>query len=226
MPEAVDAAVARALDKTPADRFASAGEFAHALVTKPLAANVSAATVVVPGARSGRRWMVGVGAVVLVAAAVGAGVLAARRPSHRGPAFVLRDRTQLTSSGSVYASAVSADGKQLAYITHSCGAAGCSYAVDLQDVGGGNATHRVLDGATAAYGLEWSPDRRNLLFVGTWKGRWGFYLVSALGGPPRYLSSGAAMFWAGGDSLLVGPPVVGRGLRLPGESDLDRRHRA
>ena len=81
--------------------------------------------------------------------------------------------------------------------------------MDLQDVGGGNATHRVLDGATAAYGLEWSPDRRNLIFVGTWKGRWGFYLVSALGGPPRYLSSGAAMFWAGGDSLLVGPPVVG-----------------
>ena len=53
---------------------------------------------------------------------------------------------------------------------------------------GGNATHRVLEGATAAYGLEWSPDRRNLIFVGTWKGRWGFYLVSALGGPPRYLS--------------------------------------
>ena len=162
-----------------------------------------------PGpARAGAGWSVSEPRCC-VAAAVGAGVLAARRPSHRGPAFVLRDRTQLTSSGSVYASAVSADGKQLAYITHSCGAAGCSYAVDLQDVGGGNATHRVLDGATAAYGLEWSPDRRNLLFVGTWKGRWGFYLVSALGGPPRYPSSGAAMFWAGGDSLLVGPPVVG-----------------
>ena len=31
VPEAVDAAVAKALDKTPADRFASAGEFARAL---------------------------------------------------------------------------------------------------------------------------------------------------------------------------------------------------
>ena len=71
------------------------------------------------------------------------------------------------------------------------------------------ATHRILDGATAAYGLEWSPDRRNLIFAGTFGGRWGIYLVSALGGPPRYLSSGAAMFWAGGDSLLVGPPVSG-----------------
>jgi eukaryotic-like serine/threonine-protein kinase len=204
VPEAIDAAVARALDKTPADRFASAGEFARALDTKP----APAPTVVVPAARSNRRWVIGVGAAVVLVAAVAAGVLAMGRLGHRGPAFVLRDRTQLTSSGSVYASAVSADGKQLAYITHNCGPKGCSYSLDLQDVGG-NATHRVLDGATAAYGLEWSPDRRNLIFVGTWKGRWGFYLVSALGGPPRYLSSGAAMFWAGGDSLLVGPPLTG-----------------
>ena len=77
--------------------------------------------------------------------------------------------------------------------------------MDLQDVGG-TATHRVLDGATAGYGLEWSPDRRNLIFVGTINRRWGFYLLSALGGPPKYLSPSAAMFWAGGDSLLIGPP--------------------
>ena len=204
MPEAVDAAVARALDKTPADRFASAGEFARALDAKP----APAATVVVPAARSKRPWLLGAAAVVVLAAAVTGGLVAMRRLGHRGPAFVLRDRTQLTSSGAVFASAVSADGKQLAYITHNCGTAGCTYSVDLQDVGG-SATHRVLEGATAAYGLEWSPDRRNLIFVGTWKGRWGFYLVSALGGPPRYLSSGAAMFWAGGDSLLIGPQVTG-----------------
>jgi hypothetical protein len=103
---------------------------------------------------------------------------------------------------------MSGDGKQLAFVTHNCKSDGCSYAVDLQDVGG-TATHRVLEGATAAYGLEWSPDRRNLLLVGTVNRRWGFYLVSALGGPPRYLSPSAAMFWAGGDSLLVGPSSAG-----------------
>ena len=208
VPEAVDAAVARALDKTPADRFPSAGEFAHALEAK--AATPAAATVVTAAPRSRRGWMLGAGAAVLVAAAaLGAWLLAGRKPAHQAQAYVLRDRTQLTSSGNVFASAVSPDGKQLAYITHNCAPAGCRYAVDLQDVGGGSATHRVLDGATAAYGLEWSPDRRNLIFVGTLRGRWGFYLVSALGGPPRYLSSGAAMFWAGGDSLLVGPPLSG-----------------
>jgi Tol biopolymer transport system component len=207
VPDAVDAAVARALDKTPADRFPSAGEFAQALVAK--AATPAAATVVTAAPRSRRGWMIGVASVVLVVMALSAWLLAGRKPAHQAQAYVLRDRTQLTSSGNVFASAVSPDGKQLAYITHNCAPAGCRYAVDLQDVGGGSATHRVLDGATAAYGLEWSPDRRNLIFVGTLRGRWGFYLVSALGGPPRYLSSGAAMFWAGGDSLLVGPPLSG-----------------
>ena len=202
VPENIDAAVARALDKTPADRFASAGEFSRALEVKPAAA-VAAAS----GSRRG--LAIGIAAAaVLFAAGLGA-LVATGRLSHRGPAFALRDRTQLTFSGSVYASAISADGKQLAYITHNCGDRGCSYSVDVQDVGG-TATHRILEGASAAYGLEWSPDRRNLIFLGTWKGRWGYYLVSGLGGPPRYLSSGAAMFWAGGDSLLVGPPVTGQ----------------
>jgi hypothetical protein len=203
VPETVDAAVAKALDKTPADRFASAGEFVRALDAKPVAA-----TVALPAARSRRRLVTGIGLALGLLAAVLGAVVATGRFRPRGPAFALRDRTQLTSSGSVFASAVSADGKQLAYITHDCGPKGCSYSLDLQDVGG-NATHRVLAGASAAYGLEWSPDRRNLIFVGTWRGRWGFYLVSALGGPPRYLSSGAAMFWAGGDSLLIAPPISG-----------------
>ncbi len=99
-------------------------------------------------------------------AAVAAGVLARGHGARREPGFALRDRSQLTFSGSVFVSAVSADGKQLAFVTHNCSTNGCSYAVEIQDVGG-TATHRVIDGATAAYGLEWSPDRRNLIFVGT-----------------------------------------------------------
>jgi hypothetical protein len=207
VPEEIDAAVARALDKTPADRFPSAGEFARALDLKP-AITAAAGAVAAPAGGSRRALLAGIGAAVVLVGGLAGALLATGRLGQRGPSFALRDRTQLTFTGSVYASAISADGKQLAYITHNCGDNGCSYAVDLQDVGG-TATHRILDGASAAYGLEWSPDRRNLIFVGTWKGRWGYYLVSGLGGSPRYLSSGAAMFWAGGDSLLVGPPVTG-----------------
>jgi Protein kinase domain len=202
VPEPIEAAVARALDKTPADRFPSAGEFARALDVRPVAAPVA-----VPASRR-LGWPAAVVLLVVVLLG-GLGFLAGtgRLGGHREAALALRDRTQLTFSGAVFASAITPDGKQLAYITRQCAGAGCTYAVEVQDVGG-TATHRILDGATAAYGLEWSPDRRNLIFYGTYRGRWGVYLLSALGGSPRYLTSGGAMFWAGGDSLIVAPPVA------------------
>ena len=207
VPDNIDAAVAKALDKTPADRFATAGDFARALELKPITGTVpiTAATSAAPaGVKSKRGLLLGVGAAAILAVVAGAFAMKGKAAPPRETAFALRDRTQLTTSGNVFVSAISADGKQLAYITHNCAADGCSFAVDIQDVGG-TATHRILDKVSAGYGLEWSPDRRNLIFNGTWQGRYGYYLISALGGTPRYLSPGAAMFWAGGDSLLVGP---------------------
>ena len=58
--------------------------------------------------------------------------------------------------------------------------------------------------------IVWSPDRRNLLLGGTVGGRSGLYLVSALGGTPRLLPTGAAGFFAEGDSLSLAGPA-GRG---------------
>ncbi|HXH28710.1 MAG TPA: hypothetical protein VNL37_06670, partial [Candidatus Polarisedimenticolia bacterium] len=137
---------------------------------------------------------------------VGALVLG-RHLGQRGPAFVLRERTQLTTSGNVQLSAISPDGKQLAYFVKSCTEAACTYPLLVQDVGG-TTTRTILGGATSAYGIDWSPDRRNLIVTTTIDGRFGTYLVSALGGTPRYLTSTGAAFWDGGDSLIVGPPRV------------------
>jgi len=114
----------------------------------------------------------------------------------------LRDRTQLTFSGKITAPTLSADGKQLAYFTKECSGADCRYGVDVQDVGS-TTTRRVLESATAAYSLEWSPDRRNLLMSGTVGGRYGTFLLSVLGAPPRFMTPAAATFFAGGDSLLL-----------------------
>jgi len=211
VPEAIDAAVAKALDKTPADRFTSAGEFARALDTRTASsAALDAVTMPVPSAAvpARRRGLIVGGLAAVAAVAVALGMLATRKKDAepRVTPLALRDRTQITFTGNVFASAISADGKQLAFITHNCSEKGCSYAVDVQDVGG-TATHRIMDGASAGYGLEWSPDRRNLLFAGTLDRRWGVYLLSALGGTPRFLTSAAAMFYAGGDSLLIAPQV-------------------
>jgi Tol biopolymer transport system component len=135
-------------------------------------------------------------------------VFATGKFGKHGANFALRDRTQLTFSGNVLGSAISRDGKQLAFVTQNCSGSACTYSVDIEDVGG-TSTHRILDKATALNTMEWSPDRRGLIFTGTINGRYGAYMISALGAPPVFLTPGTATFWAGGDSLLITPPSAG-----------------
>ncbi len=204
VPASVDAAVAKALSKVPADRFATVADFMRALDAASGTAPDAAAGVGVAAPARSRRTMIAaaIGGIAILSA--GAALLASGRFSRKDTSAALRDRTQLTFTGTTSAPTVSADGKQLAYFTKECSGADCRFAIDVQDVGS-TTTRRVLEGATAAYGLEWSPDRRNLLMNGTVGGRYGSFVVSALGGPPRLLTSGAATFYAGGDSLLLGP---------------------
>jgi len=198
VPPEIDAAVAKALAKTPADRFTSAGDFSRALVVHHSTQQLAAA---VPAPRRSRRPLaMALGAVVVASAALGA---YAMRAKPAGPAS-LGAKTQLTSTGGVLFPAISPDGKQLAFLSRHCTGADCTYSTVVQDVGG-TTTRSILDSATAGYNLEWSPDRRNLMFSGTVRGRSGTYLLSALGGAPRWLTSGVATFYAGGDSLLLGP---------------------
>ncbi|MDQ2767445.1 MAG: serine/threonine-protein kinase, partial [Gemmatimonadota bacterium] len=202
VPVAIDEAVAKALAKTPADRFASAGEFSRALDVK---AATEAGPSARPASKPSRRLAIVVGALVLAAiAAGGAYMMRGRTAAPRGAAASLGQRTQLTTAGIVLVPAISPDGKQLAYVTRKCATGQCGYSIVVQDIGG-STTRSILEGATAAYYLEWSPDRRNLIFNGTFNGRIGTFLLSALGGTPRLLTSGVATFFAGGDSLLIGP---------------------
>jgi hypothetical protein len=205
VPDAVDAAVARALSKTPADRFASAEEFVRALeagVTTGGAEATTGAAVAAP-VRSRRTAMYAGAAVLVLAVAGGAWAMRGRFVHHNIRAS-LGHKTQLTVTGEIYSPAISPDGKQLAYVGRHCDAGACTYSVVLQDVGG-TTTRSILEGATSEGGLEWSPDRRNLLFQGTIAGQWGSHLLSALGGPPLYLGGRPVTFYAGGDSLLIGP---------------------
>ena len=194
----LDAAVARALSKTPADRFATAGEFVRAAqatgTTGPIAS-------VSPLTR--RRLLIGGFATAALAGMIWFGTRPRTSAAMERPA-VLGPKTQLTTTGAVLYPAVSPDGKQIAFLTRQCRPAGCNLAIMVQDVGG-SATRAILENATDVFGLEWSPDRRNLIFTGTIGPRTGAYLVSALGGEPRFLSGSTAAFWAGGDSLLLGP---------------------
>jgi serine/threonine protein kinase len=198
VPEGVDAAVAKALAKIPADRFSSAGEFVRALeATRTTTATAAQSP------RTRRPLAIGIAAGVVTVVALGA-LAANGKFKSKDTSAALRDRTQLTFTGAISLPALSPDGKQLAYFVKDCSKGICTFAVEAQDVGS-TTTRRILEGATGAYGMEWSPDRRNLIVAGTIARRSGSYLVSVLGGPPRFLTAGAATFYAGGDSLLVGP---------------------
>ena len=205
---AVDGAIAKALSKVPADRFTSVSEFMRALDGPSNTGAVHGATTgALPApmepSRSRKILLIGGAAAVVVLGVVG--TLAAMGKFKRVDTSAnLRERTQLTFTGNTTLPALSEDGKQLAYFTKSCKGADCRFALDVQDVGS-TTTRHVFEGATAAYGLAWSPDRRNLLMSGTIEGHYGSYIISALGGAPRYLTAGAATFYAAGDSLLLGP---------------------
>ena len=197
----------RTLAKSPADRFATCREVIDALAAAP-SSTASTAPITAHAARSRALrggGIVGLAALVLVAAWFGrkAGADARSRSGGVGDAGItLQDRIQLTTTGQARLPAISADGKQLAYVTTQCDDAGCSDGLDVQDVGG-IMTHRIFEVTGAALiWLLWSPDRRHLIARGTIGGRSGCWLLSALGGPPHYLNRRAS-FFAGGDSLLT-----------------------
>jgi len=196
VPDEVDGAVDKALSKVPADRFATAGAFARALATAN-AVTLSFAT------RRVRRWTIvatlGVCASIVL---VGLASKFARGKIESRPdaGIALADRRQLTITGQVGIPAISGDGKALAYRTTNCGASGCTFGVELQDVSS-TSSHRLFDGASAVYDIAWSPNGRSLLVGATINQRRGAYLVSALGGTPHYVAFSAS-YLAGGDSLL------------------------
>jgi serine/threonine protein kinase len=196
----MDEAVAKALSKTPADRFSSAGDFVRAL------GSGSRTPFSYPAASRRKRIFLYSAAAVGVLA-LAAGTVAIRKKTASAHA-VLGERTQLTSSGAIRYPAISGDGKQLAYITRKCNAGQCLYGIAVQDIGGSN-TRSIFEGASRVLPnhLQWSPDRRNVLFHGTVGDRSGMWLISVLGAPPIFLTPGAAAFTADGDSLLIGPPA-------------------
>jgi serine/threonine protein kinase len=188
IPEGVDSAVDKALSKAPADRFATAGDFARALD----------AAVEVPAHRWLSRLILAVLGVAVVALAIM--FVRDRIGGTTHAAITLTDRRQLTFSGEVSTPAISSDGRTLAYQTTNCDSTRCTFGIELQDVGSA-ASRRLFDGASAIYQIEWSPNARNLLFSGTFSGVRGTFLLSALGGTPRRVAH-SATFFAGGDSLL------------------------
>jgi hypothetical protein len=204
VPEGVDVAVAKALAKVPADRYASAGEFSGALVAGAAPEERGAR-----GHAAARRWrnvVIGAGLAALAAALA---VTIVRRPAP--PAIVQPERVQVTFTGNARFPSLSADGRRVAYSTRKCTDDGrCTEDLVVQDVGGaGSAT--VLSGWAGIWTTQWTSDGRYLLVEG-WPAldrKRGMFGVPSLGGEPRDLGCCQGALVVGGDTVLMNSGAPG-----------------
>jgi eukaryotic-like serine/threonine-protein kinase len=219
VPEGVDAAVAKALAKAPADRFSTAGDFMAALRHAMAAAP--------PSTMTWRRSnvLLGVAAVIAVAVlAFGAWRLLRPRP----PSFALGRSEQLTADpGIEIQPSLSPDGKIVAYAAGNA----TRMRIFIRPVGGGRTLPLTDDSTAIEAQPRWSPDGNSVLFLA----RGGVSVASALGGASRPLvpasatsavstatwsPDGREIAFVRGESLLVAPADGGPARLLATTFDL------
>ncbi|MBK7784779.1 MAG: protein kinase [Gemmatimonadetes bacterium] len=198
VPEAVEAAVFTALEKLPADRWASAKEFADALAGDGPAARrpVGSATRRLGG--SSPRWLTIAAGVALLVAGIAVGRQLARPAA--GPVTRLTlDLPNLRVNHTGYygtAFALSRDGSRLAFVSRTGG----------NGDGLGGITHimvrdrdvlepRALEGTDGGDGPFFSPDGQWIAYFADGK---LFKVPASGGGPPAQLAEGAIPILAGG----------------------------
>jgi len=211
IPAGLEAATLTALEKLPADRFATAAEFAVALTATPdprlvTGAGTKPATV----ARTGIDWRVA-GAGILLGAALTAGVFATRGSSSGEGAS--GTRSQLTFNGRSWAPAISPDGEYVAYVDIRCPRGPrnpCTSSLLVQGRGSDRPVviwHDALGIASPRF----TQDGNSLVVSAQLDAaRVGLFVLPRLGGVPRRIGpAGVFDTHASGDSAIV--VVPGRG---------------
>ncbi|HSE52448.1 MAG TPA: protein kinase [Gemmatimonadales bacterium] len=165
VPVHVAAAVSKAVEKLPADRFESAKAFAEALANPSFGAGTIGLTA--GGAVAFRRSskpLVAVAAVALLA--IAAAMWGWLRPMPAAPvrwlAVALPDSQALAGPGGTFRLAFSSDGSRFAYVGASRGRAGAN-ALWLRRLGELTAT--AIPGSEGGYNPAFSPDGTKLAFV-------------------------------------------------------------
>jgi serine/threonine-protein kinase len=191
---ALEALVMKCLAKRAADRFQSADELVTALepLATPSGGMTPTGTMPIAGLQpetKARRWMPAVGGAAVVIVLGGLAWQALRSGGRSRPPVRLGDRTQVTFSGRTSNTVLSSDARTIAYQVRDCAPAGCTYGIEVQEVGG-TTTQRVLDGSRSVIQvLAFNPDRRMIAFMGDVGGTRALGLVSLLGGPATRIAS-------------------------------------
>ncbi|MFI5280809.1 MAG: protein kinase [Gemmatimonadales bacterium] len=199
VPEGINAAVAKALSKVPADRFPSANAFAAELA-RPAGP-----------ASAGRRprWVVPA-AAGLVLVALGATAWVVMRGGTASGAFTPQ-LEQLTTDGNAHGAALSPDGARLAYVARDCNAQGrCTERLVVRDTGGAGSI-TALTGSSIG-GVQWASGGRFLVAtVAVGGGARRVFAVPALGGAPRFLGCCIHFVVGTSDTMLLSPFFIAAG---------------
>jgi serine/threonine protein kinase/Tol biopolymer transport system component len=181
-------AVHRALEKLPADRFASAAEFAKAL-EGPTATTGRFASA--PAARRGR-WHWAPAPLLLLGLVVG--LVAGRLLFHAAAPH--ETRTRLTFTGDASSPSVTNDGRWLAYIRGRCRNVGYNCEGDLvvQELPRGTPSVLVASAKDLSQ-MTWSPDGATvLLLMRPSSGEPGLYAIPRTGGVARKVADDADLY--------------------------------
>ena len=207
IPPHVEAAVLAALEKLPADRFASAAEFEQALNRPDFSPRTTA---VRPSVSPGRRPWIPIAAAAVLVLGIGAiaGFMLRRPPAVSAPfgRFAIQ-LEPVTSLGSGFAQqvALSADGSMLAFVGR--GARGNQIYLRAM----GDSLPRAITGSEGGFGPFFSPDGRQIAF---WTPQ-RLQRVPVDGGTPTLIADSAARWAAWTDQgAVVYATEDSRGLRI------------
>ena len=246
VPANVAAAVAKSLEKLPADRFESAKTFGDALVNAAFRDGTTTVGGTSAPRRGRNRWLLAAASVVLLAAGIALGALLTRGARVASP--VVRFTTPIRSGERLFNAraldapfALSPDGGRLAYVAIDSGAPAPTLHVRSLD----QFTTKTFAGTEATYLPFFSPDG---LWIGFVTNDGTIRKVASNGGPVSTVTSGATITdgvpsWGddhsivftmndhparvpdggGAPTTLVGAPKVPRGfspVMLPGSRAL------
>jgi len=202
----VDAAVARALEKLPADRWQTTSKFAEALMAPDTGASVGgggarAIAAPPPASSAKRRAMAAAVACAIVVVVAAAWWLGRRSAAPEAP---WSEFTQLTDASGVETSpSLSPDGESFAYASNASGRS----AIYVQRVGGRNPVPVTGDSTADYVWPAYSPDGKEIAYA---KRGEGIFVVGATGESPRRLTTfGSNPAWSpDGRSIVFGSEEV------------------
>jgi serine/threonine-protein kinase len=195
VPPQVEAAVFTALEKLPADRYATAAEFAAALVNVNATTSRTVAPVVAPLSRRGWLVTLGAAAVTLLAGVlVGRGIAAAGNgeADEIRATLELGDSTVIRPIGNIRL-AISPSGRRVAFI----GNVGDDATLWVRDLDQPNA--RQLPDTKGAFAPFFSPDGESIGYFTGAGGHTAMKVIPAAGGVARTVVQDSVASFGGAD---------------------------